>query len=79
MTNSDTYLWQTAEYKSGWLMGSGFGVLVCVIAAQLPNDAFERWTSLLVIAAVVTFVWGVTTYKLASKKSAELQVSETED
>ena len=68
MTNGENNVWQTAEWKSGWLMGMGFGVLVCVIAAQLPNDAFERWTVFLAAAGVVTFVGGAITYKSALKR-----------
>jgi hypothetical protein len=67
MTNGDRNVWQTAEWKSGWLMGMAFGVLICVVTAQLPNDAFERWTVPLAAAGVVTFVWGAMTYNSALK------------
>ena len=67
MSNGDNNVWQTPEWKSGWLMGMGFGILVCIIAVQLPNDAFERWTVLLAPAGVVAFVWGAISCKSALK------------
>jgi hypothetical protein len=79
MTNGDRHVWQTAEWKSGWLMGIGFGVLVCVFAAQLPKETFERWTMLFLMAAVVTSVWRIMTYKSASKKPPEQQSAQTQN
>ncbi len=45
-------------WSGGWMMGIGFGVLVMFVAAELPDNFFERSRFLLLAAAVVTFVFG---------------------